>query len=468
MSSATKWFRGLAAIENRKAAAKRSAPCWRRLTALIAALAAATATGFQSSSANAAPLTVAAPAPQATLFENVRVFDGDRLLGTCDVLIRDGLIVRVARHIRQPSYSRRVEGKGLTLLPGLMDAHVHVIPSGPADAARFGVTTVFDLYTLVEPGKLAGWKRRRSSLAPSNEADVWSAGAGVTPPGGHPTQMMTDLPAGSPTVPLLGPMDDPAAFVAARVLEGSGFIKVIEDDGRRHAGDAAFLKSFGPQREVAVIKAAKASGLRVLIHVQQADAARIAVDAGVDALAHAVADRVPTPSEIASMARHGTVLIPTLAVYSGLAGTGISARLAAQPTVASSLTAFQKMMLNIVLPKPDPSQFAVAMAHTRAAHLAGVTILAGTDAPNPTTAFGISLHQEMELLVEAGLTPSEALSAASAKVARFFGISDRGTIAVGRRADLLLVRGDPTKDITASRNIIGVWKNGSLIPRTVH
>ena len=125
-------------------------------------------------------------------------------------------------------------------------------------------------------------------------------------------------------------------------------------------------------------------------------------------------------------------------------------------------------MLNIVLPKSDPSQFAVAMAHTRAAYLAGVTILAGTDAPNPTTAFGISLHQEMELLVEAGLTPSEALSAASAKVARFFGISDRGTIAVGRRADLLLVRGDPTKDITASRNIIGVWKNGSLISRTVH
>lgn len=467
MSSVTKCFKDPATIDNRKAAARRAAPCGRLLAALVATLAAATATGFQTQSADAAPSTVAVPAPKATLFDNVRVFDGDRLLGTRDVLIQDGVIVRIAHHIPQPSHCNRIEGKGLTLLPGLMDAHVHVIPSGPADAARFGVTTVFDLYTLVEPGKLAGWRRRRSSLLQSNEADVWSAGAGVTPPGGHPTEMMTDLPAGSPTVPLLGPTDDPAAFVAARVREGSDFIKVIEDDGRRHPGDHAFLKSFGPQREVAVIKAAKATGLRVLIHVQQADAARIAVDAGVDALAHAVADRVPTPSEIASMARHKTVLIPTLAVYSGLAGTGFSSRLAAQPTVTSSLTAFQKMMLNIVLPKPDPSQFAVAMAHTRAAHRAGVTILAGTDAPNPTTAFGISLHQEMELLVQAGLTPSEAISAASGNVARFFGTSDRGKIAVGLRADLLLVRGDPTKDISASRNIAGVWKNGYLIPRTV-
>jgi imidazolonepropionase-like amidohydrolase len=421
-----------------------------------------------ASAAHSASPLVASFAPEATLFDNVRVFDGDRLLGTRDVLIRNSLIVRVARHISPPSDCKRVGGKGLTLLPGLMDAHVHVFPSGPADAVRFGVTTVFDLYTLVEPGKLAGWKRRRSSLAPSNEADVWSAGAGVTPPGGHPTEMMTDLPAGAPTVPLLGPTDDPAAFVAARVREGSDYIKVIEDDGRRHPGDRPFLKSFGPEREAAVIKAAKASGLRVLIHVQQADAASIAVAAGVDALAHAVADRVPTPAEIAAMARRRTVLIPTLAAYSGIAGTGISARLAAQPNVAPLVSPFQRMMLNIVLPNPDPSQFAVAMAHTRAAHLAGVTILAGTDAPNPTTAFGISLHQEMELLVQAGLTASQALSAASANVARFFGVTDRGKIVAGRRADLLLVKGDPTRDITATRAIVGVWKNGAPIALTVY
>jgi imidazolonepropionase-like amidohydrolase len=454
----------MADIENGKSAAHRQAFCIRLLAGLATALIAVS--GLPS--ANAASLIIAGPASHATLFDNVRVFDGDRLLGTRDVLIRNGVIVRVARHIRLPSDCIQIVGKGLTLLPGLMDAHVHVFPSGPADAARFGVTTVFDLYTLVEPGKLAGWKRRRRSLAPSNEADVWSAGAGVTPPGGHPTEMMTDLPPGAPPIPLLGPTDDPAAFIAARVNEGSDFIKVIEDDGRRHPGDQAFLSSFGPQREAAVIKAAKASGLRVLIHAQQADAAKIAVDAGVDALAHAVADRVPTRTEIAAMARHNTVLIPTLAIYSGLAGGGMSAKLAAQPNVAPFLTPFQKIMLNVALPKPDPSQFAVALAHTRAAHLAGVTILAGTDAPNPTTAFGISLHQEMELLVQAGLTPSEALSAASAKVARFFGVMDRGKIIAGRRADLLLVKGDPTQDITVSRNIVGVWKNGARIVLKSH
>ena len=91
---------------------------------------------------------------------------------------------------------------------------------------------------------------------------------------------------------------------------------------------------------------------------------------------------------------------------------------------------------------------------------AGVSLLAGTDTGLPGTSFGESLLQELSLLVEAGLSPMEALTAATAVPAQRFGMRDRGLIAPGLRADLLLVEGDPTADVSAVRAITAVWRGG--------
>ncbi|CAN5911452.1 hypothetical protein BH23ACT10_BH23ACT10_20020 [soil metagenome] len=91
---------------------------------------------------------------------------------------------------------------------------------------------------------------------------------------------------------------------------------------------------------------------------------------------------------------------------------------------------------------------------------AGVPVLAGTDAPNPGTVHGASLHRELELLVMAGLSPGAALAAATSVAAEQFGLIDRGRVAPGLRADLVLVGGDPTTDITATRQLTGVWRGG--------
>jgi hypothetical protein len=98
---------------------------------------------------------------------------------------------------------------------------------------------------------------------------------------------------------------------------------------------------------------------------------------------------------------------------------------------------------------------------------AGVPILAGSDAPNPGTAHGLTMHREVELLVKAGLTPQAALTAATAAPARAYGLKDRGRIAQGLRADVLLVSGDPTTDITTTREIVGVWKGGARVERRI-
>lgn len=96
---------------------------------------------------------------------------------------------------------------------------------------------------------------------------------------------------------------------------------------------------------------------------------------------------------------------------------------------------------------------------------AGITLLAGTDAPNPGTVFGASLHRELELLVRCGISPAQALSAATAEPARVFGLADRGRIAAGQRADLVLVPGDPLTDITATRAIDRIWRAGTACDR---
>ena len=111
------------------------------------------------------------------------------------------------------------------------------------------------------------------------------------------------------------------------------------------------------------------------------------------------------------------------------------------------------------------ADYAHARSTVSTLHRAGILILAGTDAnagavsPAPIP-HGEALHDELLLLVEAGLTPIEALRSATVAPAAFFGFTDRGVIKAGRRADLLLIEGDPTQDIAATRAIRSIWVAG--------
>jgi hypothetical protein len=108
-----------------------------------------------------------------------------------------------------------------------------------------------------------------------------------------------------------------------------------------------------------------------------------------------------------------------------------------------------------------------ALATIEALHKAGIPIVAGTDAPNEATAHGVSLHEELQILVQAKFTPQEALEAVTALPVKIFRLGDRGHIAAGYRADLLLVDGDPTQNIGETLWISRIWKNRYEINRAV-
>jgi len=166
----------------------------------------------------------------------------------------------------------------------------------------------------------------------------------------------------------------------------------------------------------------------------------------------------------------GTFVVPTLTVLEAVAGTPSGAGLVSDARVAPYLGPEARASLERAFPvQPGaPASFAAVKASLAKLHAAGVRILAGTDAPNPGTTHGASLHRELELLVQGGLSPLEALRAATSSTADAFGLEGRGRIAPGARADLVLVAGNPLEDITTTRAIERVWKAGRPVDREAY
>jgi len=391
---------------------------------------------------------------------DVRVFDGEKTISRANVIVEEGRIHAVGPDVAIPKGLPAIDGAGKTLLPGLIDSHVHVFPGAQNDALRFGVTTELDMFDLARD--FAHWKAQRLSLARTDAADTWAAGLGVTAPGGAPLEM---IPAAMrKTIPTLARAADAKAFVDARAAEGSDYIKLFIEDLSEYGGKRT-LPTLARDEVCAAISAAHGDRLMAVVHAQAEWAAREAVACGADGLAHMFVDKTADAAFIA-LARSRHVFVETTDdVWAGASGVPLARSLAADPRVAPYLSPFQKQTLMAQDKKTVPGFFRNALANTRALHEAGIPLLAGTDAPNPATAHGVSLHEELQILVTAGFTPQEALNAATQLPARIFRLGDRGRVAAGYRADLLLVTGDPTRNISDTLNIARIWKNGFVVDR---
>jgi imidazolonepropionase-like amidohydrolase len=384
----------------------------------------------------------------ATAFHDVAVFDGQKLQPPTMVVIEGDHIVRVGAG-PDPAGATVVDGRGKTLLPGLIDAHAHPFLAALKEALLFGVTTELDMLGIPE-GAVEAKKR-----ASPDEADLRTAGYAVTAPGGHGTEY------GFPA-PTLKSASDAQAFVDARIKEGSDFIKIIYDDGKSYG---IHFNTLSKETLRAAVAAAHKRGKLAVVHIATFAAAREAIDAGADALVHLFIDRSPDPEFGRFAAKHRVFVVPTLSVLASACGGGAGTALLEDHHLAPYLAPWQRANLAKKFPNPMPAGCGAPAETIKQLRGAGVPVLAGTDAPNPGTAHGVSLHGELERLVAAGLTPAEALAGATSLAAARFHLDDRGVIAPGKRADLLLVEGDPTKDITATRAIVGVWKAGVRLDR---
>ena len=395
------------------------------------------------------PSMVSAGNGTSSVIRNARVFDGRKVLTRSDVWVETGKIRAVGRQLKVPSGIKVVDAAGETLIPGLIDSHTHTWGNALKQAEIFGVTTELDMFTDVRFMQQA--KKTQAEGKGLDQADLFSAGSLATAPGGHGTEYGVPVPA-------LSSPSEAQAWVDARIAEGSDYLKIVVDDG---SACGSRWPTLNLETVKALIDAAHRRGKLAVVHIAKQQDARDVIQAGADGLAHLCADSAPAPGFANLVAAHHAFVIPTLTVLEGVAGVASGEPLAADPRLAPYLTSDDMSDLKRSFPQFSTSlseQYAErTIAQLKAAR---VPILAGTDAPNPGTSHGASIHRELELLVRAGLTPPEALAAATSAPAAAFHLDDRGVIAPGKRADLVLVKGDPTQDIAATRAIVSVWKLG--------
>ena len=417
---------------------------------------------------------------------NANVFDGKNVIGKKNVVFIDGVIISVSNELPH-DIDEVIDGKGCTLLPGLIDAHVHTSVEFLKDALKFGITTELEMM-----GGFTKKGRDTQLKGITDAADVRSAGMGLTAPGGHPDEL---IPKGN-GIPefVLKEMEkmseeEKAVFIAAhqaqkeeeelspdvtslegaidfvnrQVNNGADYFKIMIEEGT--VMNAPGLPVIETHVLKAAVEEAHKLGKIAIAHVLTAEAAKTAVEIGVDGLAHLFIDRPDwTKDLIESIASKGIFVTPCLVLNSSIIGNS-ACHVARDERVENKLNEDWKMTMCSCFNTFPEGNMEDNFNNVKDLRDAGVDILVGTDVSVPMPhlgglAHGVSVHHEMQLLVEAGLSPIEALRSATSVTSKRFNLSDRGLIAEGMRADLLLVQGDPTVYISDSLSIMGIWKEG--------
>ncbi|KYF64286.1 amidohydrolase, partial [Sorangium cellulosum] len=346
-----------------------------------------------------------------------------------------------------------VDVSGKTLLPGLIDLHVHSLSvAGPyayhdsdlhledhtKAMLRSGVTSYLDLGS---PRRAIFEQRARARAGEVLAPQVFAAGPLLTVTGGHPCYHGS--PPGDFCLFIDSPADVAGAFEA--LLPGApDFIKIVLEPGGSQP-----LPRLSPASVASIAQAAGAAGIPVIAHVAEADDIEVALDASVTRFAHMPDLDLISPELASRMAAAGAVVVPTLSVMDGLSRVADGALDELDdPALRDDVPA------DVIAALRDPSLLADittaryreivkgsrdrAIANLVTLHEAGVTVAAGTDAGNPAVFHGLALRREIALLVEAGMPPIDALAAATRAAADVLGRPDLGRIEEGALADVLV------------------------------
>lgn len=414
--------------------------------------------------------------PIAIVGCHVIAMDRERVDANATVVVSGGTIrtIGAVEDVRVPENARVIDARGAWMLPGLTDAHVHLAhESERLLYVRHGVTTVWNLggdgLDLFSGERLEVLTLRDRILAGELIGpEIYSTGRALD---GDPRTgpFQTALP------------DEAAADAAVRehVDRGFDFIKVYD------AMPAAV--------HAAVIRAAREADVAVFGHVPNGMGVEATLASGQAVIAHAEeyfgayeVSAAGPPGDVRRLAaatrEAGVVVIPNISFIRNvlLQIEDLDARLARPEVafVAPSVKRWWTPRYNYLLGRPDMEAFEAQMreklgfvdALTAALHREGVLLLAGSDASVPTAVPGLALHEELAALVEAGLTPYEALRTATVHPDRFFAehLPDQagfGTIQVGRRANLLLLDRNPLESIEHLAGVRGVMVRGRWFER---
>jgi imidazolonepropionase-like amidohydrolase len=414
-----------------------------------------------------------------TYFRNVTLIDGSGRPAQSNVslIINADTIVSIVKGDVVLHDVRYIDMSGKTIMPLLISGHEHLgLLKGNTSTAdnythenvvrqlkrylHYGVGTVLSLGT-DQPLVFALRDSSHMGLIPG--ATIFTAGYGFGVNGGSPPPSF-----GTQTLRPETP-EQAIADVDKLALLKPDFVKIWVDDG-----GGSMPKVAQPVYE-AIIKEAHKKGLKVAAHVYFLEDARQLVAAGIDLLAHSIRDKEVDDALITAMKAKGVFYIPTLSldeygfIYAGEPEwvNDPFFRQSLEPGVLEMLTsdAYQQQQQDDKNRAKKMRAFMTAVVNLRKLDSAGVKIAMGTDAGAfPIRAQGFSEHLELQLMVEAGLSPLKVITCATLNGAILLGIDKHsGTIAAGKKADFMVLQGDPSQDINNTRQIVEVWKNGKKV-----
>jgi imidazolonepropionase-like amidohydrolase len=381
------------------------------------------------------------------------------------ILIDGNRFSHIGLEIAPPEGATVIDLEGLTVLPGLIDCHLHLggfVINEPSRA--IGQVSFFDAFPFFWD-YLRSFKRRRQLAIENGVTTIRSAGdnyphivhlrdkiqAGrvtgprifasgpiFTAPGGHPagTIYKSNKYIIEHATRQVDNIKDAKGKVKELVEGGVDCIKAVYSDINAmditHKVPRLALNVLG-----AMADEAHRYNLRIMVHTGSPAETKDAVNAGADSIEHGIlpgTDSTEFQDDIVRMmVDRGTYYVPTIAIA-----------WAYQKTYHKLFSALKKAIKQL--------------------HDAGVNIALGTDSGTPGVVIGKAVHKEMELMVEAGLTPIEAIKAATSNAAQNIGKGNElGTIEEGKLADITVITGNPLEEVSRTRDIVMVIKDGKML-----
>jgi imidazolonepropionase-like amidohydrolase len=426
----------------------------------------------------------AQPAANVTALTHVRVIDG-----TGHPPLEDATVVIKGQRIQSvqsgaaaiPAGAKVLDLHGDTVMPGLINAHGHLalVVDGQNSATAYttenveaelrqyesyGVTTVLSLGANRD---LLYDLRREQRQGKLDGATVYTADRGLGVPGAAP-----GLPAAPDQIYRPASAQQAREAVDAMAKRHADLVKIWVDSG------GGTMPAMPPEIYRAVIQQAHKHHLRVAAHVHDLADAKSLVNDGVDILAHSVRDKPVDEELLSAMKRRGVWYIPTFTVDESFYIYAEHPGFMQLDFFKDSIPAGELAMLNSdsysQQVNDDPktashkADFAMDQKNLMAVYDAGIRVGFGTDSgAMPTRIPGFSEHRELEDMVNAGLTPMQAIVCATRNNAALLNIeSMRGTLQPGKRADLIVLAANPLDDITNTRSIVTIFHDGrTVVPR---
>jgi imidazolonepropionase-like amidohydrolase len=417
--------------------------------------------------------TGGAPRPDTTI-----LIDGERIAA-----------IGPTGDVKVPAKARIVNAAGKWVIPGLIDAHVHFFQSG-------GLYTRPDIIDRrsVQPYEKE-IERVREELPRTFARYIASGVTSVIDVGGpfwtFDVRSLAERIPRAPRVAVAGPLLANASPQELQGLDDPPMLSVATPEDARaaierllpHKPDMIKIWLVPSKRDLhqempwvrAAISASKAAGLPVIVHVTRPAWAQTVVAAGADILAHSITEAIIDDATLAMMKKNKVVYTTTLVVdesyrqvFAGRIRLLDIERRLGDPQAIRSLVRVDPLPFDMTAtdwaqPAPPQGPDDTAAQNLKRVQQEGITIAAGSDAGNIGTLHGPALHRELELMVEAGLTPMQALLAATQGSARaMHRLNDLGGLEAGKLADLVVLDGDPLADISNTQNIAHVVKNGII------